>query len=390
MIFGFYLFLILLKYGEMHIMSEDLVNKLVVAAMKMKREDLLKYKDELIKEEIEAELLKKINLVDISENIVNPHDFEYLLNPGIEFCQNQKNLFLLIYVHTDPRHLKRRIMMRETWAKQSMFRDIKTVFMMGALKDHPLVMESVKLEQNIYNDIVQENFEDSYRNLTYKGIAALKWITHYCANAKFILKVDDDIITDIFVLLKHLKSQNDHNSIKPRTIMCHLWNKSTVFRDKNEKWFLTKGEHEQDWFGKYCSGSAFVLTNDLALEMFRISFYVKFFWIDDYYISGLLPRAIGANYEQLNSLYTLNPNIIEKKFMQTSSPTQVFGHSPSKIDCIFNIWNFILSNYMKLYPKLTESPSSFLFEDDFFYVEKFEWSSEIVFKDVNTRVMYRF
>jgi len=47
----------------------------------------------------------------------------------------------------------------------------------------------VNLEANTYNDIVQENFVDSYKNLTFKGIMALKWISTYCNETKYILKV---------------------------------------------------------------------------------------------------------------------------------------------------------------------------------------------------------
>ena len=323
----------------------------------------------------EDDFIEMLNKVNISKTIVNSHDFDLILNPGVEFCKNQKNLFLLIYVHSDPRHLKQRIVLRETWAKQSMFSNIKTIFVMGVLSNQSKIMQLVKLEQNVYNDIVQENFEDSYRNLTYKAIAALKWVTYYCSNAKFILKVDDDIMTNIFVLLKHLKSLSDHNAIKPNTIMCHIWWKSSVSRNNVDKWSLTKEEYERDWFGSYCSGSAFVLTNDLVVNMFNISFYIPFFWIDDYYISGLLPRAVGAKYDQISSLYTLYPGFLEQRFMHAPGPIQVFGHAPSKMNTIFKLWNYVLFKYIKSYTKINEG--TIIFENDFQYIEHFEWSFNI-------------
>ena len=39
---------------------------------------------------------------------------------------------------------------------------------------------------------------------------AMKWLSQYCTNAKYILKVDDDIIVNTFTLLRHLKSLNSH------------------------------------------------------------------------------------------------------------------------------------------------------------------------------------
>ena len=113
--------------------------------------------------------IPEVNEIErMQSKVVNKHDFEFILNPQKQICQEDKSLFLLIYVHTTPVNLKRRISLRETWTKRSMFRDIRIVFMMGSALDQK-TNELVKLEHAVYNDIVQENFHDSYRNLTYKG-----------------------------------------------------------------------------------------------------------------------------------------------------------------------------------------------------------------------------
>ena len=317
-----------------------------------------------------------IHKVEINRKIVNRHDFEFIHNPGREFCYSQDKLFLLVYVHTAPKNFKRRMAIRETWAKQSMFRDIRTVFIMG-IDANVKIMEQIKLENGIYKDIVQENFEDSYKNLTYKGIAALKWITNYCNNAKFILKTDDDIITDVFLLFKHVNSLNEHNMIKPRTILCHVWSRMKVMREKKNKWYVSKEEYRHEWFGKYCSGSAFIFTSDLVGEMFRISFHVRFVWVDDYYISGLLARAVGANFERINSLYTISPFLIEQRFTQKSRQTPVFGHSPFKINLMYSLWSFVLFKNLAKHSDLVQPQSSLILKDDFKFLEDFHWSFDI-------------
>ena len=162
----------------------------------------------------------------IKNRVVNPHDFDYVLNPGNEICRPQdgKSIFVLVYVHSAPINFKRRLSLRETWARRSMFRDMRLVFMMGDLapEDHK-TRNLLKLENQIYNDIVQETFLDAYRNLTYKGIMAMKWISEYCPNNQIILKVDDDIIANFFILLRHLGSMKRHNVLKNNTIMCLVW-----------------------------------------------------------------------------------------------------------------------------------------------------------------------
>lgn len=162
----------------------------------------------------------------IKKRIVNKHDFKYILNPGYEICKpfNNQPVFLLVYVHSAPYNFKRRLSLRETWTRRSMFRDMRLVFMMGNTEEtDEKTRELLKLEYEIYKDIVQETFLDAYRNLTYKGIMAMKWVAEYCHNSRFILKVDDDILSNIFILLRHLNSLDKHDIANNNTIMCLVW-----------------------------------------------------------------------------------------------------------------------------------------------------------------------
>ncbi len=83
-------------------------------------------------------------------------------------------------------------------------------------------------DKNTYNDIVQENFQDSYRYLTFKGIMAMKWITEYCNHTEFILKTDDDIITNTFIILRHLRSLSEHNIYNSNSVLCLVWSRMKV------------------------------------------------------------------------------------------------------------------------------------------------------------------
>ena len=64
----------------------------------------------------------------------------------------------------------------------------------------------------------KEDWLDAYKNLTYKGIMAMKWIKDYCNDVKFILKIDDDVVVNTFKLINHLeilhKRSHVNNSVK--------------------------------------------------------------------------------------------------------------------------------------------------------------------------------
>ena len=314
----------------------------------------------------------------VHDEIVNKHDFSYTMNPRYEICGDNfsYDIFLLIYVHSAPENFKRRLSIRETWARRSMFRDLRIVFMMGSTIDKK-VNNLLKLENGIYNDIVQENFIDAYKNLTYKGIMAMKWISEYCKNAKLILKVDDDIITNPFIILRHLKSLKQHQVIKPKSVMCLVWVGMVVMRDKNSKWYLSKEDFKPDVFDKYCSGSAYLLTGDLPYQMYKTSFYIKFFWVDDYYITGMLAKGVNATYEFFNSLYIINSNLIEQRFLGKQSDHTAFGHIPGQLAKMYSIWDFILKNELSKFPSLHKSNAHLLVPNDFLYIKELKWNDKI-------------
>lgn len=106
-------------------------------------------------------------------NVVHPHPFKYVLNsPSI--CSGDR-VFLLIYVHTSPGNYRRREVIRRTWGNGVQYKDVvvRIAFFMGSANEsspakQKQLQENIALEHEMYGDIVQEDFLDSYHNLTYK------------------------------------------------------------------------------------------------------------------------------------------------------------------------------------------------------------------------------
>ncbi|ESO01642.1 hypothetical protein HELRODRAFT_174600 [Helobdella robusta] len=309
-------------------------------------------------------------LLEIEDGpIVNPHNFNYKLNPGSMICSlesaSQKPL-ILIYIHSDPSHDKRRLLIRETWGSPYNFKDfeIRTIFLCGITNNNTMLQEALELEYDRYRDIVQEDFIDTYRNLTYKGIMALKWISQNCMKALLILKADDDIFLNIFKLMSRLntimhdngilKSNNNNinNNINKdiNLFMCNVWDRMMVIRDPKSKWYVSEAEFPENYFGRYCSGSAYAYTTSMVPMMFRMSRHVPFFWVDDYYITGLLPSKmkIPVKYEEINRLYFLAPGLFLEKFSMNDGDGEesrlAIGHSHN-INQFLAVWRMVLKKY---------------------------------------------
>ena len=177
------------------------------------------------------------DILSKSQKIVNPHPFRYIINTRL-LCDNDgDDVFLLIYVHTAVDHHKRRNIIRQTWGDVKQYNvSVRLVFFLGSppnissKESRTEAQNLLHFEADQYGDIVQEDFLDTYHNLTYKGVAALKWIVNSCQRAKFVLKTDDDIFVNMFTLIRHLSRLRDEENVTTNTIVCMVYYNMLVMR----------------------------------------------------------------------------------------------------------------------------------------------------------------
>lgn len=215
-----------------------------------------------------------------------------LLNPNI--CKSVTHVDIVIIVHTAPPHFEKRQRIRNSFADRFLFQpyQIRVAFLLGKTSnktlDKMLSQEHVK-----YNDIVMGDFTDHYHNLSLKGILGFKWVSQHCSNSKFVLKIDDDVLVNMFKLLysflNHMKGKN-------KSIFCNLWHKGTMAIQRRGKWrveshiFSSREAYPYD----YCSGFVVAMTTDLVQAMYMAAMRTPFFWIDDVYLFGMLPSVVGG------------------------------------------------------------------------------------------------
>lgn len=224
----------------------------------------------------------------------------YMENPSL--CSSVPNLSVLVIVHTAPDHFDRRQSIRATWTNDTYYKKfgrVKVLFLLG-LVNNPILQTKLEQEFKVHGDLLQGMFIDAYRNLTHKGVMGYKWISERCRNAKFILKVDDDIVVDMFRLFtQHLpkyrtkKKQIFCNHIHPGTML--------IIRDKKSKWFVDNNIFRgHKYYPRYCSGFMVLFTNDVIPAIYRSSSITPFFWVDDVYLYGLAPGNVpGIQYNDL-------------------------------------------------------------------------------------------
>lgn len=265
--------------------------------------------------------------------ISNEHNFQYLISEP-ETCQQEGSIFLLVVVCVSPANTLQRQTIRETWG--SIVREensfVKLVFLLGNPHNASLQTE-ILIESAQHQDIVQEDFIDSYRNLSIKSVSLLKWVAQFCKEAKYILKVDDDMFIHIPNLISILRTLVPYKAV----LGCQNIGASPI-RDPSSKWYTSEKEYSKRFYPHYVSGTAYVLTQDSIKPLLNASQSVALFWLEDIFITGICRRLAKVQIIHRNEFTYLKRDPSACSFKKAVS-----GHRYSMSE-IRKIWKEIQDN----------------------------------------------
>ena len=217
---------------------------------------------------------------------INPHPFSYKHN-NMSVC-NKKDILVLVFIHTSPQHYMFRKYLRETWISVQNYKgeNLRTIFLLGATQDEDL-QKGIDEESRQYGDVIQEDFIDAYKNLSLKFTMGLKWVQHFCPQARFIVKLDD-VVVDPFLLIHNLTEKNGYRN-RNNLIYCRKAIRIPL-REKSisNKWFVSKDQYPYKRYPRFCQGFAVIFSSDVAERLYNISLVTKPFWIDDVWMTGIL------------------------------------------------------------------------------------------------------
>ncbi|XP_062561685.1 beta-1,3-galactosyltransferase 5 [Armigeres subalbatus] len=186
------------------------------------------------------------------------------------------------------------------------------IFSLGdiPLQEHLITQKAIQSEQDLFGDLIQGNFVEAYRNLTYKHIMSLKWFTEHCRKAKFVLKMDDDIVFDPFFIQNYLSDVGQRKD-QERVLAGFVFNNKKVIRLKANKWYVSREEFPREVYPPYLSGWLYIANQRVARELVLKSEVVSFFWIDDTYVTGVLAGQMGIKLQSLNKWFSANSEFLD-------------------------------------------------------------------------------
>lgn len=154
--------------------------------------------------------------------------------------------FIACFVISAPKNILARSAIRQTWGRL-----IKPIFLI-AFKDNE-TMSLLSGESKAFNDIIVEDFVDSYSNLTIKTAFAMKYFVSHFADSKYFFKIDDDVFLNVhklYEMLEHAPSDS---------LIGKLNRLSKPIRQPDSKFFVPRFLYPEDVFPPYFDGPAYII-----------------------------------------------------------------------------------------------------------------------------------
>ncbi|KAI8033465.1 beta-1,3-galactosyltransferase brn [Drosophila gunungcola] len=249
--------------------------------------------------------------------LLNLTDFQYTLHSNV--CRKAERELLAILIvtsysgHDALRSAHRQAIPQSKLAEMGLQR----VFLLAALppREHFINQEQLASEQKRFGDLLQGNFVEDYRNLSYKHVMGLKWATQECKNkAKFIIKLDDDIIYDVFHLRRYLEALEVGQpglATSSTLLSGYVLDAKPPIRLRANKWYVTKKEYPHALYPAYLSGWLYVTNVPTAERIVAEAERVSMFWIDDTWLTGVVRTRLGIPLERHNDWFSANAEFID-------------------------------------------------------------------------------
>ena len=278
-----------------------------------------------------------------------PYDVTFLKeNPNL--CSSVKNLSVLIVVNSGTDHFDRRQAIRSTWANDKFYSHLGTVrvlFLLG-MNDNPAVQAGIDKEAEVFKDILQGDFIDTYLNLTHKGVMAFKWITERCRNPKMIMKVDDDFVVNMFLYFQKLGGE-----MRSINVYCELLMQAVVQRNISKRWYVSEEHFRGElYYKRYCEGKFVSMTNDIMPSLYKSAMRTPFFPYDDVLLFGYVMHNIpGLRYRTDSIGMTLKNDVGMMCLNERKSYCEKFVIAANNAKEMKKTWSTILK-YFNTYIEL--------------------------------------
>ncbi|XP_030631673.1 lactosylceramide 1,3-N-acetyl-beta-D-glucosaminyltransferase B [Chanos chanos] len=226
-------------------------------------------------------------------------DHQYLINHRHK-CAD-RDVLLLLFVKSSPENIERRQAIRSTWGNETYIErtlgvTVKVLFALGL---DPQPQQRKKLQQNLlrenqsHQDLIQQDFIDTFHNLTIKLLLQIGWTHTYCSHARFFMSADDDIFVHMPNLVRYLQKA-DRKGVQDFWIG-RVHRGAPPIRRKDSKYYVSQEMYPWSLYPDYTPGAGYVVSRDVASKVYQASRTLNAsLYIDDVFM-GICASAMGIS-----------------------------------------------------------------------------------------------
>lgn len=218
--------------------------------------------------------------------------FPYVINEPHKCTGNRAAPFLVLLIATEARQVEERNAIRQTWGNESVApaHGFVRLFLLGRNEGELGLLQQrmLQAESRRHRDIIQQDFLDTYKNLTIKTLMGMNWVAAYCPGAGYVMKTD----SDMFVNTEYLVYKLLRPELKPKKNY-FTGNNMRGFapnRNKNSKWYMPPELYPSEIYPTFCSGTGYVLSGDLAGKIYKASLSIRYLHLEDVYVGICLAK----------------------------------------------------------------------------------------------------
>ncbi|XP_028449239.1 beta-1,3-galactosyltransferase 2-like [Perca flavescens] len=228
---------------------------------------------------------------DLSSTITHG-PFTYIINEPDKCTDSRPAPFLVLLIATEARQVEARNAIRQTWGNESVASNVGFIrlFLLGKNEGELGLLQQrmLEAESRRYHDIIQQDFMDSYNNLTIKTLMGMNWVAIYCPQASYVMKTDSDMFVNTEYLIYNLlrpELKPKKNYFTGNNMRGYAPN-----RNKISKWYMPPELYQGDKYPTFCSGTGYVFSGDLARKIYHASLRIRHLHLEDVYVGICLAK----------------------------------------------------------------------------------------------------
>lgn len=219
--------------------------------------------------------------------------YRYILNEPYK-CRDSAP-FLVLLIAAEPGQAEARNAIRQTWGNDSVaaaaglgFVRLFLLGMMSPGQPEPYPQSAIEDESRQFHDIIQQEYLDTYYNLTIKTLMGMNWVATYCPHVSYVMKTDSDMFVNTEYLIQKLLKPD----LPPKRnyFTGYLMRGYAPNRNKESKWYMPSELYSSERYPIFCSGTGYVFSGDLAEKIYQASLSIRRLHLEDVYVGICLAK----------------------------------------------------------------------------------------------------